>query len=325
MPVSTAIHPSGASLGKVFFEPGLAKSLSDIQLRQLTIRVNDICNFSCPHCYTHFASPDKQKHTLINIGLVCDFLEKYKPEIVSVVAEEPLLNKEVRAATLAIGQFAIGHGAKFHFITNGMGFADLQDEYDAGLLKQVISRIDFSVDCVGEAFNNYRAGGNRHAWEKVSLGIKQAESLLGADQIKVLTTVNSMTLPGLNNTLDYFATHHSGICVYLQPTVEAFRREVGYGDILISLDDFLNEISHYAQHSCQWKFILDNIHLGGLHTQDTGFEGDEQDLSNLLESLGLFGNVVYVPDVTSAAICRLEPKGNDLWVRSSSSALNSSL
>lgn len=182
------------------------------KLSTVTLTVNNLCNFSCPHCYLQYA--DGSKKYISDDILSHLYLAEYKHLV--IVGKEPLVNEKTINIVEQIAQTVKTQGKTVGLITNGFGL----DKVKESLLSK-LSYIDISFDGGAETYSKYR-GGDFGALVKKA---KQINERYGFDKFNVLHVVNDVTINSLEDMLsvrNYFKFKHMMFSPYIETRNDGF-------------------------------------------------------------------------------------------------------
>ncbi|GHT88257.1 hypothetical protein FACS189474_3170 [Bacteroidia bacterium] len=172
-------------------------------LDTVTLTINCVCNYKCPHCYLDYASNNKHiNDNVIERLFVLDFNH------LSVVGKEPFADSVSRGISKRLVELCNQTNKTISFITNGSNLGLLQD-FDL----EKIKFIDVSFDGGIQSYKQYRGGNIQNILNNINLLHKK-----GLKEINALHVLSERTIPYLDDMIElnsHFAFDKMMFSLYL--------------------------------------------------------------------------------------------------------------
>lgn len=243
-------------------------------LDTVTITVNNLCNYQCPHCYLQYNSGSQIIHSeLIDWIFNSDFKH------ISVVGQEPLFNQKSIESLHKLVEKAHNHSRTISFITNGSRLKKLPGE-----LIPYFDYVDISFDGGFKTYSNNRTGSILSVIDGIEYLVKNK-----LNKINALHTIHSLNI----NDIDDLLSIHS---IYNFSTIL-------FSPYLITSNDGKNSVSRLPL-----KKIIENLSNNSIfrslnnvlllidkyHIDQDGISFSE--LNKLTEQSGISDKTLIIPD-----------------------------
>ncbi|MDR0331907.1 MAG: radical SAM protein [Dysgonamonadaceae bacterium] len=173
------------------------------KLDTVTLTINCVCNYKCPHCYLDYISSNKYiDDNVIERLFHLDFKH------LSVVGKEPFVDAVSREISKQLIELCNEKNKTISFVTNGSNLGLLQD-----FNLEKIKFIDVSFDGGIQFYKQYRGGNIHSILETISLLHKK-----GLREINALHVLSERTISYLNDMIElnsYFAFNKMMFSLYL--------------------------------------------------------------------------------------------------------------
>lgn len=140
-------------------------------LSTITLTINCLCNYKCPHCYLDYSSIEK--YICDN---VIDKIFQLGFRHLAVVGKEPFADKNSVNISRQLVELCYKNNKSISFVTNGLNLDLLQD-----IDLQKIKYLDISFDGGIQSYNLYRGGDINKILKNISLlqdnGLKEVNAL----------------------------------------------------------------------------------------------------------------------------------------------------
>jgi MoaA/NifB/PqqE/SkfB family radical SAM enzyme len=172
-------------------------------LDTVTLTINCVCNYKCPHCYLDYTSNEKYiRDNVIDKLLQLDFNH------LAVVGKEPFADFVSRGISKHLIDLCTQMNKTISFITNGSNLALIQD-FDL----EKIKFLDISFDGGIQSYKQYRGGNIHEILKNINLLSKN-----GLKEINALHMISEKTIPYLDDMIglsSHFAFNKMMFSLYL--------------------------------------------------------------------------------------------------------------
>ena len=243
-------------------------------LHTVTLTINNLCNYHCPHCYMQYEGPDM---LLSQDALSFIFQSNFKH--LAIVGREPLLDRKAIDVCEQLIRQANKKSISISIITNGANLNYINDE---SLSK--LTYIDVSFDGGPKTYDQYRKG----TFEAIIRNIKLLNSR-GFDRFNALHTINSFTIENIDDMMkisDFADFQNIMFSPYIK--TESYRTNE---EQLVPLEKIFCKLSQCKDFiESQNAFILLDVY----HIENQGVNRAE--LGELISNSGIAMKIKFIPE-----------------------------